>query len=68
MTKRTDSEHYRARLDAEREAITKASCEEARTAHRALADFYQKLIDGDPDLQPDPSATPNPDPKPTRRA
>lgn len=41
-----DHDYYRARLDAEREAIENATCNKARQAHQALADHYEKLLDG----------------------
>lgn len=67
MIRRTDREHYRARLDAERSAITNAACEEARTAHRELAEFYEKLLNGE-DEAAAPQPSPMRDPRPSRRA
>jgi hypothetical protein len=42
-------EYYSARLTAEREAVDKASCEEARAAHQALDDHYAGLLLAIPD-------------------
>jgi hypothetical protein len=44
-----DHDYYRARLDAEREAIESATCEQARQAHQALANHYEKLLCGSGD-------------------
>lgn len=44
-----DQEYYRARLDAEREAIENAGSEKARKAHQELADHYEKLLRGKSD-------------------
>jgi len=47
MNKQSNAEYYAARLEAEREAIEQAGSDEARAAHRALADHYLRLL-GEP--------------------
>lgn len=44
MNKLSDTDYYRARLNAERKAIETATCEESRSAHRMLADCYQQRL------------------------
>ncbi len=40
MNKQSDADYYAARLKVEREAANRASSEQARAAHQALADLY----------------------------
>ena len=44
MKVQSDVEYYAARLRAERSAADSATCEQARAAHRALADHYASRL------------------------
>ena len=44
MNKLSDAEHYALRLEAERRAMESATSEQARAAHRELADIYAERL------------------------
>jgi hypothetical protein len=44
MNGKTDPDYYVTRLTAERDAAASATCDNARTAHEALADHYLQLL------------------------
>ena len=39
-----DSDYYASRLNAEWRAVQNATCEEARSAHQAMADLYAERL------------------------